>query len=142
MFGKILSDWWRRYFPPKTLGQRGEAAAARFLRRRGCKILARGDRLRRRDELDLVVLDGKTIVFVEVKTRRTQEFGHPAEAVDLPKQQRLTRLALAFLKRHRLLEHPARFDVVAVTWPEDTRRPAIEHVQNAFEAAGKDGFFS
>jgi putative endonuclease len=142
MFGKTLSGWWQRCFPPKALGQRGEEAAARFLRRRGCKILARGDRLRRRDELDLVVLDGKTIVFVEVKTRRSQEFGHPAEAVDPAKQRRLTRLAVTFLKRHRLLEHPARFDVVAVTWPEGSRSPTIEHIQNAFEAAGKDGFYS
>ncbi|MBN2577741.1 MAG: YraN family protein [Pirellulales bacterium] len=142
MFGQLLSHWQRKLFPRKTLGQRGEAAAARYLRRRGCKILARGDRLRRRDELDLVVLDGKTIVFVEVKTRRTQEFGHPAEAVDPAKQRRLTRLAVTFLKRHGLLEHPARFDVVAVTWPEGRRRPEIEHVPHAFEAAGQNGWYS
>ena len=56
-----------RLFPKKTLGQRGEAAAARFLRRRGYKVLARGDRFGP-GELDLVMLDGETIVFVEVKT--------------------------------------------------------------------------
>jgi putative endonuclease len=142
MFGKTMSGWLRRYFPQKTLGQRGEDAAARYLRRRGCKILARGDRLRHRDELDLVVLDGRTIVFVEVKTRASQEFGHPAEAVDLAKQHRLTRLAVNFLKRHKLFDHPARFDVIAITWPDSQHRPTIEHIPNAFEATGKNGFFS
>jgi len=142
MFGKHFSSWLRRLVPQKTLGRQGEDAAARYLRRRGYKVLARGDRLRRRDELDLVMLDGKTIVFVEVKTRRSQQFGHPAEAVDAAKQRRLTRLAVTFLKRHRLLDHPARFDVVAVTWPEGQRRPLIEHIENAFEAAGKNGFYS
>jgi putative endonuclease len=92
--------------------------------------------------LDLVAVDGRTVVFVEVKTRQTDEVGHPAEAVDEAKQRRLTRLAVAYLKRHGLLEYPARFDVVALTWPEGRRRPVIEHIQNAFEAIGPAGFYS
>ena len=136
-----LSTWLRRLFPRKSLGQRGEAAAARYLKRHGYRILARGDRLRP-GELDLVALDRRTIVFVEVKTRRSQDAGHPSEAVDPPKQRRLTRLAVTFLKRHGLLEHTARFDVIAVTWPEGRRRPAIEHIQNAFDAVGKWEFYS
>lgn len=98
------------------MGARGEAAAARYLKRLGYRILVRGDRVRL-GEIDLVALDGRTIVFVEVKTRESADSGHPAEAVDSGKQRRLTRLALSFLKRHRLLEYPARFDIVAVTWP-------------------------
>jgi len=136
-----LSAWLGRVFPPKPLGRRGEAAPARYLRRRGHKILARGDRLRP-GELDLVTLDRRTIVFVEVKTRRSQEAGHPSEAVDATKQRRLTRLAVTFLKRHGLLEHAARFDVVAVTWPEGRRRPTIEHIESAFEAVGEWEFYS
>ncbi len=131
----------RRIFPKKTLGKRGEEAAARYLRRRGHKILARGDKFGP-GELDLVTLDGETIVFVEVKTRRSDEVGHPSEAVDERKQRRLTRLAVAFLKRHGLLERPARFDVVAVTWPAGRRLPAVEHVANAFEAVGRWEFYS
>ncbi len=136
-----FSTWLRRLFPEKSLGQRGEAAVARYLRRHGYRIVARGDRLKP-GELDLVALDGKTIVFVEVKTRRSQDAGHPSEAVDAAKQRRLTRLAVTFLKRHGLLEHPARFDVVAVTWPEGQRRPTIEHFKDAFEAVGKWEFYS
>jgi putative endonuclease len=137
----VITAWYRRYFPEKTLGQRGEAAAARYLRRRGYKVLARGSRIGP-GELDLVMLDRKTIVFVEVKTRSSNEMGDPAEAVDARKQRRLTQLAVTFLKRHRLLERPARFDVVAITWPEGKWFPVIEHFKNAFEAVGKGEFFS
>jgi len=126
-----------RFWPQgKSLGQRGEAAAARFLKKKGYILVARSDRMRL-GEIDLVAVDGRTVVFVEVKTRRSHETGHPAEAVDEDKQRRLTRLALTYLKRHNLLEYPARFDVVAVTWADDRREPAIEHFENAFEAVGR-----
>jgi len=138
---RIASRWLARLLPEKTLGQRGEAAAARYLKRRGYKILARGDRFGP-GELDLVMLDRDTIVFVEVKTRQSPDAGLPAEAVDQLKQRKLTRLAVTFLKRHGLLERPARFDVVAVTWPAGKWFPAIEHIRNAFEAVGKWEFFS
>jgi putative endonuclease len=138
---RILADWRKRFFPEKPLGERGEGAAARYLRRRGYKILARASRLKP-GELDLVALDRKTVVFVEVKTRRSQEAGRAAEAVDPAKQRRLTRLAVTFLKRYGLLESPARFDVIAVTWPEGRRRPTIEHFQDAFEAVGRQEFYS
>jgi len=137
----IFRRWLERLFPPKTLGQRGEAAAARYLKRRGYKILARGDRLQP-GELDLVAADRETIVFIEVKTRQTHKAGHPADAVDAKKQRRLTRLAVTFLKRHGLLEHPARFDVVAITWPANRWFPTIEHFKNAFDAVGEWEFYS
>jgi putative endonuclease len=62
--------------------------------------------------------------------------------VDAAKQRRLTRAAVTFLKRHGLLESPARFDVVAVTWPANQRRPTVEHFANAFEASGRWEFYS
>jgi len=138
---RLASRWLDRVFPERPLGIRGEQVAGRHLRRLGYKILSRGDRLKP-GELDLVALDGDTIVFVEVKTRQSDDAGHPAEAVDAAKQRRLTRLAVTFLKRHGLLESPARFDVVAVTWPESRRRPKIEHFKNAFEAVGRWEFYS
>jgi len=140
--GKVVSHWWRRLFPQVPLGRRGEAAAARFLRRRGYKIVARSDHLQP-GELDLVAVDkDRTIVFVEVKTRKSQDVGHPVEAVDSEKQRRLSRLAVTYLKRHGLLEYSARFDVIAITWPEGRRRPQIEHFENAFEAVGRDDLYS
>jgi len=140
-FIDALRTRFRRLFPEKPLGQRGEAAAERFLKRLRYKIVARGARPTG-GEIDLIAIDGRTVVFVEVKTRATQESGHPVEAVDTDKQRRLTKLAVTYLKRHGLLEYPARFDIVAVTWPEDSRRPRIEHFKNAFDALGYNEFYS
>jgi putative endonuclease len=136
-----LSAWLRRLFPEKPLDLRGEEAAARYLKRFGYRILARRDRTEL-GELDLVALDGDTLVFIEVKTRDSADVGHPAEAVDAAKQRRLTRLAVAWLKRRRLLGRPARFDVVAVVWPKGERRPRIEHIPNAFQALAGESFFA
>jgi putative endonuclease len=130
----------RRALAPKTLGQRGEAAAARYLKRLGYVIVARSSHIRR-GEIDLIAVDGRTVVFVEVKTRVSHDAGHPAEAVDREKQHRLTRLAMVYLKRHHLLENPARFDVIAITWPSGQRRPTIEHFKNAFEPIGTGQMF-
>jgi putative endonuclease len=141
----VLKNWWQERHEPvplaDSLGERGELEAERFLKKLGYKILARGSR-NKLGELDLVALDGKTIVFVEVKTRRSSDKGHPADAVDARKQAKLTRLALAYMKRHHLLEHSCRFDVIAITWPDDNQPPKIEHYKNAFEATGRDSMFS
>jgi len=125
----------------KSLGKRGEDAAARFLKRQGYHILVRGldSRL---GELDIVAVDGRTVVFVEVKTRSTSDAGHPTEAIDSRKEQRMTQAALAYLKSKRLLAYASRFDVVAVTWPENQRQPTIEHFKNAFAPVGSGQFFS
>lgn len=136
-----LATWCRRRAIRKALGPRGEAAAERFLMTRGFRIVDRGVR-GLLGEIDLVAVDRRTIVFVEVKTRRTARRGDPADAVDADKQRRLTRLALVWLRRHELLEHPARFDVVAVTWPNDDEPPHIRHYENAFPAVGRGQFFA
>ncbi len=127
---------------PKAVpfGLRGERLAERFLRRLGYTIVDRRTR-GGLGEIDLVAVDQRTIVFVEVKSRRSHHRGHPAEAVDPRKQRRLTRLALSWLKRHDLLNARARFDVVAVTWPKTERSPTIKHIRNAFEAAGDGQMF-
>jgi putative endonuclease len=141
MFAGITSqlrDWLRA----PTLGQRGERAATKFLKRKGYIIVARAAR-DKTGELDIVAVDrDRTIVFVEVKTRESHVAGHPLEAVDEQKQRRLTRLALRYLKRHDLLECRYRFDVVAITWPADSRRPVIEHFIGAFEPTDQGQFFS
>lgn len=131
-----MARFWKKIF-----GDRGERAASRYLRRLGYRIRAR-QYANRYGEIDLIALDGRCIVFVEVKTRRTDEAGHPVEAVDYRKRRKLTQTALAYLKRHGLLERRARFDVLTVLWPEDERKPHIEHFQNAFEPVGEGQMFS
>ncbi len=128
-------------FRPLTLGERGERAAARHLRRKGFQIIERRLRLRV-GEIDIIAVDGKTVVFVEVKTRRSEALGRPSESISDTQQARLTRATLTFLKSHGLLENTARFDVVEVLWPESARRPEIRHYPNAFPAVGQRQFFS
>jgi putative endonuclease len=123
-----------------SLGERGERAAASHLRRLGYKIVAFRQQRHAIGEADIIAVDGRTVVFVEVKTRRSSHSGHPAEAVGVAKQERLARFALAYLKRHDLLEHAARFDVVAVCWPSE-EKPRIEHFKNAFEPPGVGRMF-
>jgi putative endonuclease len=121
----------------RLLGDRGERAAARFLRRQGMRVLLRGYRAQS-GEIDLIARDGDILVFVEVKARRQ---GVPAEAVTPEKQRRITRAALHFLRKHGLLEQRCRFDVVAIVWPDDRRPPQIDHIRNAFEAVGHGQMF-
>jgi putative endonuclease len=121
----------------RVLGDLGERAAARHLRRRGFRVITRGYRTTR-GEIDLIARDGDTLVFVEVKTRRG---GHPLEAVTPEKERRLTLAALQFLRRYDLLEQRCRFDVIAIVWPDDGREPNIEHIVNAFEPSGRWQFF-
>lgn len=137
-----IQRWLARLRPQSLpLGKRGECYAARYLRRLGYKIVAGGNRTRY-GEVDLVAVDGETIVFVEVKTRRAGEWGDAAAAVDQAKQDRVVRSALAFLKEHHLLECAVRFDVVAIVWPEDASQPDLRHLQNAFEPADRWQMFT
>jgi putative endonuclease len=136
LFGQATGGWLAGW-----LGDEGERLAARYLRRQGYKILARRYRTAL-GELDLVARDGDWIVFVEVKTRRTELAGQPHEAVDAHKQAQLTRLALSFLKRYDLLERRARFDVVSIVWEGTAREPKIVHYRNAFEPPGRGQLFS
>ncbi|MEM8945095.1 MAG: YraN family protein [Planctomycetota bacterium] len=138
---KRTKRWLSRRLEPKSLGERGEQAAARFLRRIGYKIVFTRHRLRF-GEVDIIAVDGQTVVFIEVKTRRDAALGRPAEAVDYQRQQRQTRAALAFLKSHGLLEYASRFDVVEVVWPHEHRRPMIRHLTGAFQPVGKGQMFS
>ena len=136
-----LSAWIQQRLRPLTLGELGERAAARFLKRLGYQIVLTRHRLRY-GEVDIIAVDGQTVVFVEVKTRRTESQGRAADAVDAKRQARMTRAALAFLKSHGLLEYSSRFDVVEVIWPTGQKRPEINHLQSAFNAAGKGQLFS
>jgi putative endonuclease len=131
---QTISVWWAKARRPKSLGFLGERAAEKFLKRKGYKIVARGMRVRG-GELDLVAVDGRTIVFVEVKTRSSHDAGTPAEAINARKEAHMTRAAMLFLKRHSLEGYSCRFDVVAITWQDKTKKPQIEHFINAFEAA-------
>ena len=118
---------------PKTHNQRfgelGEQIAARWLARKGWRIVYRRFRNGRRD-IDLVVQRDATVAFVEVKARKGNEFGDPVEAVDHRKQRELTKSAHVWIERHGREFEQYRFDVVGVLM--DGERVLVKHVENAF----------
>ncbi len=98
----------------RARGQWGEDLAAAHYRRLGNEILDRNWRTPT-GELDLVVLDGPTYVFSEVKARRTADFGPASAAVTVAKQRRIRQLAVEWLRAHEVHARSVRFDVVAIT---------------------------
>lgn len=96
------------------LARRGEDQAAQYLQAQGYRLLARNWR-RRTGELDIVAMEGDTLVFVEVKTRRTLNYGLAEESIDARKQAQLARLAQQFIEAHPALQfRECRFDVVVI----------------------------
>ncbi len=121
--------WIAQWRSPLPLGRRGERAAEKYLRRNGYRIVARNFRAAGA-EIDLVAMDGETLVFVEVKTRRSRIAGAPEEAVDERKQTRMRRAAEVFARRYRENEIEMRFDIAAVD--VSGKRLEIELLRNAF----------
>ncbi len=136
----------REWLPIRSLGERGERMAEKFLRRRcKMKITARGYS-NHIGEIDLVAIDTRTrprtVVFVEVKTRSDDRYGMPIEAVNENKQRQITGTAMVYLRQHELLECRVRFDVVGILWPPDSRHPEIQHYQDAFQPSDQWQMFS
>jgi putative endonuclease len=118
---------WNRF-----VGEWGEKLAVKHLRFEGLKPLYRNFRAPKGGEVDIVCRDGEFLVFVEVKTRRSTDFGRPVRAVDKAKQLLITKGAMAWLRE---LNHPDvkfRFDVVEVVL-EEGKPPQIEHLRNVFQ---------
>jgi len=115
------------------LGRRGEDLAADFLLRKNYKLIGRNV-ANRLGELDLVFIDGKVVVIVEVKTRASSKRA-PSEAVGYHKQLKLTRAATLFLQENNWLDRSARFDVVEIIQAPGGA-PVIRHIEDAFEPIG------
>jgi putative endonuclease len=117
----------------QQLGHKGEDLAARHLEQLGYRILERNYRTRL-GEIDIIARDGDTLVFVEVKVRRSPRFGSAKAAVTAAKRRRLSMVALQYLKGPAGRKSSrARFDVVAVD--RHAEAPRVELVHNAFELA-------
>ena len=112
------------------LGRQGEKLARKFLKKQGYRLL-RSNYNTTRGEIDLIMRDDNTIVFVEVKTRRSEKFATAESAVNYRKQKHLIAAARKFINTYRFNDHPCRFDVVAVVSPENGKT-TIRHYQNAF----------
>jgi putative endonuclease len=124
-----FADALRRRSRATDHGRLGEDMAHRYLRSRGCTIVARNYRPRSgTGEIDMVAWHGEKLVFVEVKTRSSTEFGQPDRAVDTEKRQHLARAARDYARRAGVGWDRTRFDIVAVV----LRPRHIEWIRDAF----------
>jgi len=117
----------------KTLGSYGESLARQYLQGQGYLILEENFR-NKLGEIDLIAQDGKTICFVEVKTRQSLGQGQPYEAVTPWKIRKLFQMATFYLKhKYHSLEIPSRFDVISIVQDKEIP-PEIKHIKNAFDS--------
>ena len=116
----------------QKFGERSENLAAWYLKKNGYKIIEQNYR-NQIGEIDIIAKDKKTIVFVEVKSRRSNRYGSPKLAVTPKKQRKISMVALYYLKDTKQTDAKARFDVVAIISNRD--EPRIEIVRNAFDLA-------
>jgi putative endonuclease len=114
----------------KALGALGEKRAAEFLKKKGHRVLETNFRCRE-GEIDIITRDKDYLVFVEVRTRSSAEFGTPEESVTRAKKEKLVAVALAYLQTHRNLPESWRFDVVAVEVGPQGQTTRIEVIENA-----------
>lgn len=114
-----------------SLGRSGERIAADFLTGKGLEIVETGFRLFR-GEIDIIARDGRTLVFVEVKTRGGDEFGRPEESVTAAKQRQIKKIALGYIVERGLEDTNCRFDVVAVSLDQDSNESNVVHFKDAF----------
>jgi putative endonuclease len=114
----------------RQYGQEGERLAETYLKGRGLKVVARGYSAPV-GEIDLIMRDQETVVFIEVKTRHSRDFADPQESVNAGKQRKMRRCAEWFLRDRNWTDRPCRFDVVAIVLPDDGEAE-IDHFPDAF----------
>ena len=119
----------------KSVGDFGETSACTYLKHYGYKILERNYR-NRSGEIDIIAEKGNYVVFVEVKTRNSENFGAPSEAVNTIKQQKIANTAMAYIA-HCHSENDFRFDVIEVMYKKSVfggfKTVKVNHIENAFE---------
>ena len=115
---------------PYDLGKSGEEIALHYLEDKKYKIIARGFRLFR-GEIDIIAFDRKTLVFVEVKTRKSRDFGLPEESVTPSKQRQIRKVAQGFLAKNNFQNAECRFDVISLSFNEN-KGYSVRHIKNAF----------
>jgi putative endonuclease len=113
-------------------GKKSESIAAKFLKKQGYKILEQNYRSKL-GEIDIIAKDKSTLVFVEVKARRSRQFGNPKWAITPKKKRKISMVALLYLKTTRQIGVKARFDVVSIDSTHEDHE--IELIRNAFELA-------
>lgn len=112
-------------------GRNAEQLAEKYLTSNGLRLIERNYRCRG-GEIDLVMDDNKSLIFIEVRYRKHHTFGGAAASVDWRKQQRLVHAAQHYLQRRQVTDRPCRFDVIAVS-PGKSGKPVLQWIRNAIE---------
>ena len=112
----------------------GEKVAANYLKRNHYQLIGKRVRIGPKDEIDIIARENKILVIVEVKTRKSRDFGNPADAVNTDKIFNLSRAAVRFLKEYNGRPDAIRFDIIEVLGSRKTGKPEINHIVNAFPA--------
>ena len=121
---------------PLALGARGEAYAARYLRKRGYKLIVR-NRRERKGEIDLIVMDKEHLVFVEVRTRSSEDFMTPEASIRAEKRETVRKTVRRLIRKHRTAGLRPRIDVVAIIWPAGAKEPSeVRHHQGVIPSGG------
>ncbi len=110
-----------------VLGAKGEDIAEKYLKKKGYRIVERNYRCRL-GEIDIIALDGRSLVFIEVKTRRNQNYGRPCEAVNAVKVRHIQRTAACYTSLSRIRYENLRIDVIEILMKDET--PYIHHIEN------------
>lgn len=121
------------------LGGIGENAAVQYLESQGYNIIEKNFRCKL-GEIDIIAADNDVIAFIEVKTRSSEMFGQPGEAVNYYKQRKIVKTALVFINNKKLFDWMCRFDVVEIIADDFGNIININLVKNAFEYSGKYGY--
>ncbi|MFH0780736.1 MAG: YraN family protein [Pseudomonadota bacterium] len=115
----------------QNLGRRGEDIAVEALRKNGHTILTRNYRCRH-GEIDIIAKKHGVLVFIEVKTRSGEDYGHPASSITRHKQRQISKSAQYYLAEHNLFDSHARFDVISIVI-DPVQGPLVEIIPNAFD---------
>lgn len=114
----------------KDIGKRGEKIAVTYLQHSGYTILEQNYHCKL-GEIDIIAYDHHILVFLEVRTKSSLDFGLPQESINLKKQHQISKVALEYISRKKLKNIPARFDVIAISLSEGKEK--LEHIKDAFE---------
>jgi len=123
----------------KRLGGIGEKVAIEYLKKQGYHIIETNFKCKQ-GEIDIIAADDDIIVFIEVKTRSSDVYGQPSEAVNYYKQRKIVQVALTYLAKRNLFNWMSRFDVVEVIMEQTDKIANINLIKNAFEYSGKYGY--
>lgn len=122
----------------KILGAFGENLACGYLSECGYRVVERNFSCKA-GEVDIIAIQGDNVVFVEVKTRSSEEYGLPSEAVSISKQRKIVKTALYYLQSNRLLDYMCRFDVIEIIIDEENNH-RINLIKDAFQYSGRYGY--